>query len=267
MTTGTKKSGSAERWGPLWGARAQDWAQIEEQQTPTYQAALRRVNVQEGQRVLDIGCGTGVFLSLAAARGAEVFGFDASESLLAVARRRLPKADLRAGDMQSLPYDDSFFDIVAGFNSFFYAADMVGAFREAGRVAKPGAPVVIQVWGAPERCNLDALKRAVGRLLPPPDPNAPSPPKLWEPGVLEGIAEAAGLTPDYAFDSGWAFQFPDSESLLQAMLAPGVVMEAINAVGEAPVREATVEALAPYRNPEGGYRLENEWRYLIARAL
>jgi hypothetical protein len=35
---------------------------------------------------------------------------------------------------------------VTGFNSFFFANDMVAALREAGRVAKPGAPVVIQVW-------------------------------------------------------------------------------------------------------------------------
>jgi hypothetical protein len=50
------------------------------------------------------------------------------------------------------------FDVVTEFNSFFYAADMLGALREAGRVAKPGSPVVIQVWGRPESCNLESLK-------------------------------------------------------------------------------------------------------------
>ena len=51
--------------------------------------------------------------------------------------------------MQFLPYDDDQFDVVAGFNSFFFAADMVAALREAARVAKLGTPVVIQVWGRP----------------------------------------------------------------------------------------------------------------------
>jgi ubiquinone/menaquinone biosynthesis C-methylase UbiE len=76
-----------------------------------------------------------VFLRLAAERGVTVCGLDASEALVEIARSRVPDADVRADDMQFLPYD--LFDFVAGFNSFFFAADMVAALREAGRVAKP----------------------------------------------------------------------------------------------------------------------------------
>jgi len=39
---------SAERWGPLWGARARDWAENEEQQVPTYEEALRRLRPRAG---------------------------------------------------------------------------------------------------------------------------------------------------------------------------------------------------------------------------
>ena len=39
---------SAERWGPLWGARPTDWALSEDQQTPTYEAALARVDLEPG---------------------------------------------------------------------------------------------------------------------------------------------------------------------------------------------------------------------------
>ena len=145
---------SAERWGALWGARADDWAPTEEQQIPGYEEAIMRVGLDAGQRVLDIGCGTGVFLRLATERGALPFGIDASEALLELARNRVPDAELRLGDMQFLPYGDDSFDLVTGFTSFFFAADLVAALREAGRVAKPGAPVVIQVWGPPERCDL-----------------------------------------------------------------------------------------------------------------
>jgi hypothetical protein len=70
---------------------------------------------------------------------------------------------------------------VAGFNSFFFAADMVAALREARRVAKAGAPVVIQVWGRPERCSLERMKHAVAPFLPPPDPDASRGSTLWEP--------------------------------------------------------------------------------------
>jgi ubiquinone/menaquinone biosynthesis C-methylase UbiE len=90
----------------------------------------------------------------------------ASRALLEIARNRVPDADLRWGDMQHLPYDDDCFDLVTGFNSFFFAEDMVAALREAGRVARPGAPVMIQVFGRPERCDLEAVKAVMRPFLP-----------------------------------------------------------------------------------------------------
>lgn len=266
MTETTPEPGSAERWGQLWGARAEDWAVTEAQQIRTYATAIRRVGIGAGQRVLDVGCGTGVFLRAVADRGAAPAGLDASEALLDLARRRVPGADLRLGDMQRLPWDDDSFDVVAGFNSFFFADDMVAALREAGRVARPGAPVVIQVWGRPEACDLEALKRALKPFVPPPPPDAPPPPKLWEPGALEAVVGAAGLTPRRRFETRWAFEYPDEETLARCMLAPGIVVGAVRSFGEEAVRAAILEALAPYRAPHGGYRLANEWHYLVAGA-
>jgi SAM-dependent methyltransferase len=260
------ETGSAQRWGPLWGARAADWATNEEQQVPTYEEAIRRVGIEPGQLVLDIGCGTGVFLRLAAERGAKPFGLDASETLLEIARSHLPDADLRLGEMQALPYDDDTFDLVTGFNSFFFATDLVEALREAGRVAKPGAPVVIQVWGAPERNDLEAMKVVVRPYMPAPPSDAPSPPPLWKPGVLEEIATAAGLIPETAFDTRWAYEFPDEDALGRAMVAPAGIAELVGPANEAAVKEEIVAALAPHRTPEGGYRLENEFHFLVARA-
>ena len=66
-------TGSAERWGPLWGARPGDWALSEDQQVPTYEDAMRRVGLRPGQRVLDIGCGAGAFLRLVAAAASTAF--------------------------------------------------------------------------------------------------------------------------------------------------------------------------------------------------
>jgi SAM-dependent methyltransferase len=263
MASTQQAEGSAQRHGPLWGARSSDWAEIEDQQIPTYEEALRRVGLSAGQRVLDVGCGSGVFLRVAADRGARVFGLDASAQLLEVARRRLPDADLRVGDMQFLPYEDDSFDVVAGFNSFFFAADMTAALREAGRVAKPGAPVVIQVWGDPEHCDLTAMKQAIAPFMPPPPANAP---ELWRPGALEAIAAAAGLTPDQAFDLGWAYEYADADELGRALLSPGPIAAAARTHGEERMRTAIVEALRPYRTDDGRYRLTNEWHFLIARA-
>jgi SAM-dependent methyltransferase len=260
----TPASGSADRHGPQWGERARDWAANEDQQVPTYEEAIRRAGIGAGQRVLELGCGTGVFLRLAADRGAAVFGLDASEALLELARERVPEADLRQGDMQFLPYEDDAFDAVCGFNSFFFAADIVAALREAGRVARPGAPVVIQVWGCPERCDLTAMKQALAPFLPlrPPDPG----PALWEPGVLEGLASAAGLEPEEAFERSWAYDYEDEDAMARGLLSPGPVAVAMRSADEVAARAALADALAPYRTPDGHYVLENEWHYLLARA-
>ena len=259
-------SGSAERWGPLWGARPRDWAANEDQQLPTYEEAIRRVGVSPGHRVLDVGCGSGVFLRLAADRGAEAFGIDASATLIEIARTRVPEADLRVGDMQFLPYDDDGFDLVAGFNSFFFAADMTAALGEAGRVAKPGAPVVIQVWGRPEACDLEAMKVVARPLLPAPPQGAAPPPEFWKAGVLEEIATAAGLRPESTFDTCWSYEYPDEQALVRGMLAAGGLAMLAGPTREEAIGQAIVEALAPHRSPSGGYRLENEWHYLVARA-
>ena len=107
--------------------------------------------------MLEVGCGSGVFLRAAAERGAQISGLDASPELVALARARVPAADVRVGDLQFLPYPDDAFDLVAGFNSFFFAADLVAALREASRVARPDGRVLIQVWGRHSRCALDAI--------------------------------------------------------------------------------------------------------------
>ena len=85
-TEATVPTGSAQRWGPLWGARPDDWALSENQQIPTYEEALRRVDLRPGQFVLDIGCGVGAFLRLVDDRGARAFGLDASEALVELSR-------------------------------------------------------------------------------------------------------------------------------------------------------------------------------------
>src|SRR3954447_10476225 len=87
--------------GGLWAEGARDWAEVQEQGAlPLHAAALDAARVTRGTRLLDAGCGTGLVSLLAHLRGAEVTAIDASAGMLAVARERLPDADLRAADIQ-----------------------------------------------------------------------------------------------------------------------------------------------------------------------
>jgi SAM-dependent methyltransferase len=257
---------SADRWGPLWGARPGDWALSEDQQTPTYEAALARVGLTPGHVVLDVGCGVGAFLRLVVERGAVAHGLDASSALLDIARARLPHADLRVGDMEALPYEDDSFDLVTGFNSFFFANDIVAALREAGRVAKPGASVVIQVWGPHERNDLEAMKEIARPFMPPRPSGAPAEPDYSQPGVLEEMAARAGLVAETAFDTTWAFTFPDEATMRRALTAPAGLALLVGAEREEEFKDALSAGLARYQTPDGAYRLQNEFHFLIARA-
>jgi SAM-dependent methyltransferase len=256
---------TAEHNGRAWGLRARDWSETESQMRTSYELAITRAGLRAGQTVLDAGCGSGAFLRVAADHGAVVSGIDASEALLAIARERVPDADLALGDLQRLPYTDDSFDAVTGFCSFFFADDMVEALREAGRVAKPGAPVVIQVWGRPDRFDLGLMKAVLARFRPPPPADRLDPSTLWKPGVLEDLAVQAGLIPDAAFDDRFAYEYADEESMSRAMLSAGG-FGAIVGDRQDEAREAVLEALAVCRTPACGYRIENDWHFLIARA-
>jgi SAM-dependent methyltransferase len=226
---------------------------------------IDRLELRGDETVLDAGCGSGAFLRAAADHGAVVSGIDASEALLAIARERVPDADLSLGDVQRLPYADDSFDAVTGFCSFFFADDMIEALREAGRVAKPGAPIVIQVWGRPERFDLGLMKAVLARFRPPPPAGRLDPSTLWKPGVLEDLAVRAGLIPAAAFDDRFAYEYADEESMSRAMLSAGG-FGAIVGDRQDEARAAVLEALAVCRTPTGGYRIENDWHFLIARA-
>ena len=86
-----------------------------------------------------------------------------------------------------------------------------------------------------------------------------------KPGVLEDLAVQAGLVPDAAFDDRFAYEYADEESMTRAMLSAGG-FGAIVGDRKDEARAAVLDALAVCRTPEGGYRIENDWHFLIARA-
>jgi SAM-dependent methyltransferase len=194
MTTSGTVTGSAPVQGALWGARARDWADVQEPaQREVYAAVFDAAGVGEGTSLLDAGRGSGVAAAIAHQRGAKVTGIDAALPFVEIARERIPHADLRVGELEALPYDDDSFDVVTGFASFQYAADPVHALQEARRVTPTGGTVAILTWGQPERCEAAAIIQALGSLLPPPPPGAPGPFALSAPGALEDLVHRAGL--------------------------------------------------------------------------
>lgn len=259
--------GSAQIQGELWGARAREWADLQEVSfRPLYDAALDAARVGAGSVVLDVGCGAGLALQMAQARGARVNGLDAAAGLVDIARKRCPGGDIRVGESEELPFEDNSFDATTGFNSFQYATDPVHALAEASRVTKPNGYVVVAVWGAADKCELAPYLAAIGKLLPPPPPGAPGPFALSAPGALEALVGKAGLKPGTTASVITSMRFPDEETTVRGLLASGVVERAIRNSGEAAVRRGVSDAIRPARKGDGSYEFKNQWQFLLARA-
>jgi SAM-dependent methyltransferase len=260
------KPPTADINGRLWGARASDWAAIQEGTVrPVYEVVLERTRVTSGTRYLDVGCGAGMAAQIAAARGAQVSGIDAAEALLAIARRRTPGGDFRRGDLEDLPFDDRGFDVITGFNSFQYAGNPAVALGEARRVVKPGGAVVIMTWGDPDGMEAASLVAALRPLMPPPPPGAPGPFALSDEQALRRFAADCGLKPVEVFDVDSPFVYVDEATAVRGLNSAGVAARAMEYSSEHAVTAAHARAIAPFRQSDGSYRIQATFRCLLAQ--
>jgi SAM-dependent methyltransferase len=209
--------------GALWGTAPGDWTENEQHHVPLFNAMLDAAGVAEGTRLLDAGCGGGTSSGLAAKRGAKVTALDASEGLIAHARKTFPGPEYWVGDIEELPFEDGSFDAVIAANSVQYAGDLVTTLREIKRVAVPGGRVVAGLFGPPETVAFAHVFAALKEVMPPPPPDAKKggPFALSADGVLAGFFEQAGLS---VADSGHvdvSFRYPNEASMWRAMTSAG----------------------------------------------
>lgn len=104
-----------------------------------------RLHVTQGQRVLDIACGTGEWLQVCSERGAEVFGVDISSKAIDLCELVMPHGDFRCQPAEILPYENQSFDLVTCLGSLEHFLDQENAINEMARVAKNNAKIVILV--------------------------------------------------------------------------------------------------------------------------
>ena len=161
--------------------------------TPSAAHLVEFAGVQPGERVLDVGCGTGVVAITAARAGADVSALDLTPALLEHARANeeiagIGKIDWTEGDAEKLPYPDSSFDVVLSQFGHMFAPRPDVAIAEMRRVLKPGGRIAFATW--PPEHFVGRFFALVGRHSPPPPPGA-APPPLWGsvPVVIERLAE------------------------------------------------------------------------------
>jgi SAM-dependent methyltransferase len=256
--------GSATVQSGLWGRHVQTWASsLEPQMRPLYTATMDALAPLGGARLLDAGCGAGLALRLAADAGATVSGLDATGPLLGVAKGRVPDADLRVGDIDSLPFGDAAFDVVTAFNSIQYAVDPAVAVAELARACRRGGRVAIGIWGDPQRCETEGLFARL-RSLAPPAPGTPAPLGCSDPGVVEDLLEKAGLEISGGGEVPCSFTFRDLDHAWLSHTSAGPLQKIIDLAGAEAVRATMTEVLEADRKPDGELRQDNVFRYVIA---
>ena len=262
-----EKPKTGELNGRLWGARARDWAELQEPMTrPIYDAVFERIDLGSQTNYLDVGCGSGLAAQLAAERGAKVSGIDAAENLLAIARSRIPAGQFRVADLEELPFADSTFDAVTGFNSFQYAANPDAAIAQAKRVAKSAGAVVIVTWGKPEGMQFATFMSALKSLLPPPPSGTPGPFALSDEHALREFAAKAGLAPLEVVDVDLPFHYTDLSTALRGLTSSGNAIRTAELSSDDAVRKAYTDALDQFRQSDGSYRIGATFRCLFTQA-
>ncbi len=250
----------------LWGRRPADWAQLAEPQNAgLFGDALDASRVRAGTELLDLGCGSGLALSMAAERGARVSGIDIAPALLGVARRRVPDADLREGGLDELPFGDGAFHVVLAINALQFAFDPAAALAEVRRVLRPEGRLALAQFAAPERCESTALHHAMEALIPADRQEDHAPYALSAPGALEAALGKAGLTVGLDRERAGDWRYPDLDRALRGLLGSAGGARAIALAGEERVRAAVTDGLAPFRQADGSYVMHNHFRLLVAK--
>jgi SAM-dependent methyltransferase len=136
--------------------------------------------ISSGDRVLDIGCGTGLTTREAAHRAApgRVVGVDVSERMLERARELttaegLDNVTYELGDAQVHPFEPAAYDVaISRFGTMFFS-DPAVAFANVAAALRPGARLVLLVWQPPSRNQwAREIDGALGDAARPPQPGA-----------------------------------------------------------------------------------------------
>ncbi|MPZ25768.1 MAG: demethylmenaquinone methyltransferase [Micromonosporaceae bacterium] len=162
-------------------------------------ATRHALAVQPGERVLDVGAGTGVSTVELAAGGGYAVGVDISLGMLAAGRLARPELPLLAGDALALPFADAAFDAVTISFALRNTADPVAALRELRRVTRPGGRLVVCEFSHPTHPVLRTVYLSyLVRALPVVARVVSS-----NPAAYVYLAESIQDWPDQAGLAGW----------------------------------------------------------------
>ena len=256
---------------------AMDWGvgryeSTAQQLFPAAEALVQMAAITPGERVLDLGCGTGNAALLAADLGGRVTGVDPAPRLLDVARNTAAGkgADIQflPGDAASVPLADASVDVLLSVFAVIFAPDVGAAADEMARVVVRGGRIVLSAWipgGAISEMNgaaAETVRQALGA------PTGPQPFPWHDLHALSTLLAPYGfhLTLEerrLAFTGPSASEYLDKERRNHPLAVAGLAV--LEPRGEADaLRQRMLEILESGNEDEDGFRVTS--RYVIATA-
>jgi SAM-dependent methyltransferase len=177
-----------------------DFTRIAASMRESGEALVRQIGIEQGMKVLDLGCGDGTTAIPAAQLGAEVLGIDIAKNLIEAGNRRAGEMGLmncrfQEGDASNLQeLSDHSFDLVVSIFGAMFAPRPFDVAREMVRVTRPGGRIVMGNW-IPGDPTLVAQILRISSAYTPPPPEGFVSPMTW--GVESNVIErfgAAGIS-------------------------------------------------------------------------
>jgi SAM-dependent methyltransferase len=259
----------AKNWnetsGPAWVRRA---AEVGSQIRPFGERAMARLAPARGDRILDVGCGTGettLELGKRVGSSGRVLGLDVSRPMLEHARATAKAAELdhvafELADAQTAALPEGAFDKLFSRYGVMFFADPRAAFANLRRALRPGAEIAFVCWRSPaENPWLVLPLMAIAPLvtITPPPPDAPGPMAFADPAKVRGILEAAGFVQAALEPIDLTTQVAGTTAIdaaVEFLLDLGPAANALRGADpslRAACAEAIRAAIAPFHGPEG----------------
>lgn len=248
--------------------KAEDWtgvsedAQLYEQKFvpnlfgPWAPVVATAAEIHAGDRVLDIGCGTGVLAREAARRAGstgQVTGLDLDDGMLSMARLSVPAIDWRQGDACDLPFDDESFDVVVSQFALMYFPDQRVALWEMARVLTKSGRLALAVWAPFE------FARGYVRLAEVAERHASKeaeqilrrPHRLGDPDMLRPLFEQTDFENLALEITKGFYSQPSIDAFLEAEVQGSPLHKLFDDDSYAAFLEEAREALQPFCNQKG----------------
>ncbi|MCH8814978.1 MAG: class I SAM-dependent methyltransferase [Chloroflexi bacterium] len=259
--------------GPNWVAQQEEF---DERLEALGLAAMDRARIEAGERVLDIGCGTGqatLELARRVSDGGSVLGIDISAPMLDRARSRAAESGVRdvtfeKADAQTFEFGPARFDLIFSRFGVMFFDDPLAAFSNLRNALRPGGRLAFVCWRDPEENPWATIAvDAVGQHIPikRPKPGVPGPFGLADSGDVAKILDKAGFS-NVGFEEASGKNTLGTggslEDTVAHVLKLGMVADALR---EAEVQDTTEiaasirEAFARYATPTGVHMNSAAW--------